>query len=128
YVLRLHVRGHVERAVQREVVHGHDMGESVLVDGGQGGYLAFPEELGLLVGAQLDLVPSVGRHCPLTPIEGRAGASRGSAWPRRSSASPHPRHSRGGCARRSRGGRPRRTWTCSPCRAPAPAPPSYACP
>ena len=38
------------------------MGEAVLVDGGQGGFLAFPEERGLLVGAQLDLLPSVGRH------------------------------------------------------------------
>jgi hypothetical protein len=61
-LLRLAVRGHVEGAVSREVVHGHDMREAVLVDGGRGGFLAFPEERGLLVGAQPDLLPSVGRH------------------------------------------------------------------
>src|SRR5258705_14014682 len=67
-LLRLPVRGHVECAVPREVVHGHDMGEAVLVDGGQGGLLALPEERGLLVGAQPDLLSSVGRHSYPSPL------------------------------------------------------------
>src|SRR6202035_2077643 len=66
--LRLPVRGHVECTVPRVVVHGHDMREAVLVDGGQGGLLAFPEERDLLVGAQPDLLSSVGRHSCLSPL------------------------------------------------------------
>src|SRR5262249_38118944 len=134
-LLRLAVRGHVERALPREVVHGDDVGEAVLVDGGQGGFLMLPKERGLLVGAQPDLLPSIGCHSCPSPLTW-AGVPPGSVWPRRSSASPQPQHTRGACARRSRGGPPPRTLTGrtypepayppptrpSPPRAPAPPP------
>jgi hypothetical protein len=55
------------------------MGEAVLVDGGQGGFLAFPEERSLLVGAQPDLLPSVGRHFVLASSHVRFSAALGRA-------------------------------------------------
>src|SRR5712691_7084407 len=79
--LRLPVRGHVECAVPREVVHGHDMGEAVLVDGGQGRFLAFPEERGLLVGAQPDLLSSVGRHSCPSPLTRASARTAGNPIP-----------------------------------------------
>src|SRR5262249_15285248 len=67
-LLRLPVRGHVEGAVASEIVHRHDVGEAVLVDGGEGSLLALPEELSLLVRTQLDLLPSA-RHSRTPPLD-----------------------------------------------------------
>src|SRR5438093_6578909 len=63
-LLRLPVRGHVESAVPGEVIHRHDVGEPVLVDGGKRSLLALPEEHGLLVWTELNLLTSVHRHAP----------------------------------------------------------------
>src|SRR4029453_4986179 len=70
-LLRLFVPGHVEGAVPREKIHGPHGGKPVLVDGGQGRLLAFPEKRGLLVGTQLNLPASVDGHSCTSPPHGR---------------------------------------------------------
>src|SRR5207247_11014578 len=68
YILSVPVQGHVEGAIASEIIHRHDVGEAVLVDGGKGSLLALPEERGLLVGTQLDLLASSARHSCTSPL------------------------------------------------------------
>src|SRR5262245_31174583 len=73
-LLCLAVRGHEEGAVAGEIVHGHNVGEAVPVDRREGGFLAVPEERGLLVGAELDLPASIDRHLWSSPLSLREPA------------------------------------------------------
>src|SRR5215470_338503 len=61
-LLGLAVRGHVEGAVAGEVVHGDDVREAVPIDRREGRLLALPEECGLLVGGELDLLAPIDGH------------------------------------------------------------------
>src|SRR5215471_221635 len=68
------VGGHVEDAVASEVVHGHHVGEAIPVDRREGGLLALPEERGLLVEAELDLLASIDGHPSSSPLSFRGPA------------------------------------------------------